>query len=367
MKVIRALLLATCAVVGTQSLADANLQLNNGLSVSDSSTNAYLKINGRLQLDYVNASRDSETLVNDAKVHRAWLTISGARDDWFFLHRFDLDPEPNGSELSSFIEYRGFGPMVYVGVGRHKEPFGMRWRTSINHTATPERSAISDGHTLGRSVGVLVRGYGDSVGYEAGIFEDESAENPSEEESVNNGAFTGRIFTPITISDNQRMHLGLGTSQRSKKDVYNLEFAYINNRFHVQTEWFQTKWSETFVSNSETEDGFTVDLGWFLTQDSMPYKNGAFKKVTPSAEKGAWQIIARFDQGVGNFSDIQLTRGEGQQITVGVNWFANANTRLAMSYSRGEIDETLVNGVEVNSELINQTGEEIRARLQFVF
>ncbi len=364
---LRVIFLATFFTLGAQAQASTSIQLNDGLKIVDPSNETYIKLNGRLQIDYVNASRDSDNLVNDAEVKRAWLTLSGAKGDWFFLHRFDIDPEPNGSELSSMVEYRGFGSMAMIGVGRHKEPFGMRWRTSIKNTGTPERSAISDAHTLGRSVGVLVRGYGERIGYESGLFEAEDAEAPAEDSTAKYVAFTGRVFSPLKFSDQHLLHVGVGASQRSIKDAYNIELAYIQNRFHLQSEWFQTQWQNEASGNSEKEDGVTIDLGWFITNDSLPYKKGAIQNVQPSGSRGAWQLVLRFDKGVGQFSDIQLARGEGSQYALGVNWFANNNTRLAISYTRGELDDAISQGVEVNSELTNITGEEIRARLQFTF
>ena len=49
-----------------------------------------------------------------------------------------------------------------------------------------------------------------------------------------------------------------------------------------------------------------------------------------------------------------LTTTDGEQTTLGVNYYANKNVRLGMSYMDGE---------EANGE----SGDEVRARFQYAF
>ena len=80
----------------------------------------------------------------------------------------------------------------------------------------------------------------------------------------------------------------------------------------------------------------------------------AFKRVKPSSPKGAWEVVARFEDGDGKYSDVGLATTDGEQTTLGLNYYANSNVRLGVSYMDGE-------------EANGTSGDEVRARLQYAF
>ena len=57
----------------------------------------------------------------------------------------------------------------------------------------------------------------------------------------------------------------------------------------------------------------------------------------------------------GKYSDVGLATTDGEQTTLGVNYYVNSNVRLGLSYMDGEEDTS---GLE---------GEEVRLRTQFTF
>jgi len=123
--------------------------------------------------------------------------------------------------------------------------------------------------------------------------------------------------------------------------------------FHAQAEYFDSEEGQVDV------DGYYVQLGWIITGESRPYKAGAFKRVKPASPKGAWEVVARFEDGDGKYSDVGLAtttggKTDGKQTTLGVNYYANKNVRLGMSYMDGE-------------EANGASGDEVRARLQYAF
>ena len=65
--------------------------------------------------------------------------------------------------------------------------------------------------------------------------------------------------------------------------------------------------------------------------------------------------MVRATQGDGNYSDTELGATEASEIGIGLNYYANNNVRLGMSYSVAEGDAT------------SDEGQEFRARAQFVF
>lgn len=342
-------LLGLCLPAAAQPALEFGM--DNGIYARDRSTNFSLQLNGRLHVDYVNARLEDETMVNDAQVKRVWLTLSGGSEDWYFLSRFNIDREEGDTPLANFVEYRGFGKLAYVSVGRHKEPFGMSWRSSINHSSTPERSAISDRYTFGRNVGAMMRGYSPLLGYEVGIFEDGDGQADTEAEHM---AFTGRIFSPVFHNGEHLLHLGAGVSARHQQDALGLELLYIRDRWHLQSEWMSSR-PDTAEGDGSSDDiaGIYLETGWFFTPDRMAYGNGALKNVQPSSAGGAWQMVVRWDNGDGNYADMQLGNGDGYALALGLNWFATSHARLALSYTRGEVADLI--------------GEEVRLRAQFIF
>ena len=306
-----------------------------------------VKLNGRLQIGYVSTARNSQKIENQSDVERVWLTLSGAYEKWYFLTRFNIDRDENSVPLSTFIEYRGLGNVAYISFGRHKEPFGMSWVGSIKHVSTPERSAVSDRYTFGRSVGIVSRGKFSQGGYQVGLFEDNKQEFKKKAEHI---ALTGRLFYHVLFDTTHTAHIGTSFSSRQDQNSYAIETAFINGQFHMQSEWMT---SHPKQGERVNISGAYIEVGIFSTKDSMNYKNGVFKDVIPNNSKGAWQWIFRYDNGEGNYSDIELGKGDGEAFAIGINWFANQYSRLALSYMRGRVEKN--------------KGQELRLRTQFVF
>jgi phosphate-selective porin OprO and OprP len=99
-----------------------------------------------------------------------------------------------------------------------------------------------------------------------------------------------------------------------------------------------TAWDvDTKSSGSYDLDGFALDVGYFLTGESMKYKTkGHFSGVTPKKSVtngglGAWQIVARYEQM--DLRDGNIDGGEAEVFTAGLNWHPTANTRLMANYN----------------------------------
>lgn len=350
-----ALLAAHSAAQTPDSAAAANAwDPNKGLALTSSDGQYSFRMRGRLHLDYVNASLNDENQINTTEVRRAWFDLSGTAGDWYFLHRFDA--HTHDQQLESFVEYRGWGESAWVSFGRNKEPFGMSWMTSSNHLAIPERSAIIERFTFGRNTGLLVRGQTSQVGYQVGVFEvgDELLDNEMGETSLNKQraekiALSGRLFAPVLQNSFHTLHLGAGYSGRPDQTAYGLELGYLSGSLHVQSEWMFSR-----PEMGEDTSGYYVELGWFFTPDQLVYNNGVFSNnIAPQGGKGAWQVVARYDNGDGDYADIQLDEGDGDALALALNWFAQKNIRMSASYTFGE--------------LADRDGDEFRVRTQFTF
>ena len=338
----------------TTSGEDLVIDTDSGIKVKVSDNSASFQLGGRLQWDYdATQSDDNGVDTTDFDVRRARLYAKGHFGDWAYKAQFNVaesDGKKGGDAEDLYIRYLGFGSAATVTIGKQKEPFGLEQLTSSKDISALERSAMSERYTPGRSGGIQLSGKGDNWTYGIGYFE----ANGDGSDDFNNTAVTARGTVAPIQTNNMVVHLGAGYSTRDadtqagEVDKFNLELAGASGPFHAQAEYFDSEEGQVDV------DGYYVQLGWIITGESRPYKAGAFKRVKPASPKGAWEVVARFEDGDGKYSDVGLATTDGKQTTLGVNYYANKNVRLGMSYMDGE-------------EANGASGDEVRARLQYAF
>lgn len=324
----------------------------SGITFESADGSTSLQIGGRLQWDYDLTDSDIRGRSEDFDVRRARIFFQGSFLDWAFKSQFNIaesGPGSGGAE-DLYLRYTGFGKMARVTVGKQKEPFGLEQLTSSNDISSLERSALTEFYTPGRNAGVQLHGAGDNWTYGLGLFEADGDGS----DDFDNTAITGRVtYAPIQ-TDDLVFHLGAGYTTRgansaaNETDAYNIELAAASGPFHAQAEYFQAD------KGGVDMDGYYVQAGWVLTGESRPYKDGAFKRVKPSGSRGAWEAVLRYEDGFGNYSDVGLGTTEGQQTTVGLNYYPNNAVRIGLSYMDGDLAS-------------GENGNEFRARMQLVF
>lgn len=99
-----------------------------------------------------------------------------------------------------------------------------------------------------------------------------------------------------------------------------------------------TAWDvDTVSSGSYDLDGWAFDVGYFITGESMKYKNkGQFSGIKPNKSVtkggwGAWQLAARYEQM--DLRDNTIDGGKAEVFTVGLNWHPTSNTRVMANYN----------------------------------
>ena len=332
---------------------DIVIKSKGGLKIASADKSASFQVGGRLQWDYDATDSDTNGKSKDFDVRRARLFAKGHYDDWLYKLQFNIaenDGGKGGDAEDLYIRYTGFGKAANITVGKQKEPFGLEQMTSSKDISALERSAMTEYYTPGRSAGIQLRGKGSNWTYGIGVFE--AAGNGGND--VGNIATTGRVtFAPVK-KDDTVMHLGAGFSSRDADlsadavDMYNVELAAAFGPFHAQAEYFNSEVGST------SRDGYYAQAGWVITGESRPYKDGVFKRVKPANKGGAWEAVLRYEDGDGKYSDIGLATTDGEQTTVGVNYYATKFVRLGLSYMDGQ-------------QASGEKGDELRGRLQLVF
>jgi phosphate-selective porin OprO/OprP len=108
-------------------------------------------------------------------------------------------------------------------------------------------------------------------------------------------------------------------------DRYGLEAALVLGSWSIQTEYVQAK-IERREGMSELEfDGSYVYVSWLMTGESRNYRRqkGSFSGIEPDSDRGAWELALRFSEF--DLNDEDVTGGAAEQVTLGLNWYANSN------------------------------------------
>ena len=318
-------------------------------------------IGGRLQLDYTLFDNDKFEFEDGGEIRRGRVFLQGQlAEDWDYKVQYDFAQD--GPQLKDgYVRYSGFDN-ARIWLGSFKQPASLEQLTSSNDTTFAER-AVASGVTEGRRLGIGYQGWGDRYTWMATAYGDEA--NRLAEGTGVAGRF---VFRP-RLSAGTLLHLGVsGSANESADDAIRLqvrpethqdshrildtgviedvadffrvgaEVAYVRGRFSAQGEF-----TDLGVNRRGAEDlsfsGYYVFVSLFLTDDSRHYedKAGAFGRVKPTSEKGAWEVALRF--GKLDLTDQDILGGEGDAITLVVNYYATANLRFTANYVAVDTDE----------------------------
>jgi len=344
---------------------------------------------------------------SEAEFRRTRLEMKGSSGkSW--AYKFVVDIDEGDAEIDTgYIAYKGLS-FADIVLGRFKAPFGLEELTSSKWISTIERSPTTEmGFLSGKpSFQLGLKGHTDSLFWGASIIDEDN------EDSDNKDAYSlaGRIGGHFGIGENSFAHLavsyatrdfgddgenrfrsrlGVHTTDRvtagrigvDDADQFGLEAATVFGPFSLQGEYRMADFDAgdesapgsgvnnngRTVSDVDLE-GFYVQASYFLTGDTRGYKgkDGKFDKVKPKGTAGAWELVAKYEDGevdVDAFAD----ESEYELLTLGVNWYANNNLKFMLNYLDADTD----NFTSPNGDLLDVVGEEdgsaISLRAQYAF
>lgn len=336
-----AAVIAATAMTTSVAQAEVKVSTNGGLKVT--SGDASIQIGGRLMYDYNRSELNGVVDEDQFDDRRARLYAKGNfSKDWAYKSQFNVD----GSGFEDlYLRYLGWGKAANLTIGNQRVPFGLEDQTSSNDISVLERSAITEQYAVGRVESVQLHGEMGNSTYGVMMFSDDVNENEQGEEF----GFAGRYTIAPVKTDTTLVHLAAAYYDIDETSAFGLEAAAVSGPFHIQAEFMD---GEFF---NEEKDGFYVQAGYVFTGEMRPYKGGKFRRVTPNTKAGAWEAVVRYEDGDGNFADVELGRTEASAFTLGLNWYAHKNVRIGVNYTDGEDD---INGDD---------GNEFRVRFGFAF
>lgn len=347
--------LAVPAMAGTVTSEGADLVINTkgGLSVATTDKDYSFEVGGRIQYDYNRAELNGNVDEDQFDIRRARLFVKGdVAGDWSYKAQFNVD---SGGAEDLYIRYKGLGKKAVVTAGRQKMPFGLEELTSSKDISVLERSAITEAYAIGRADGVQLSGAEGNFTYAVALFEGDGSG------TTNDLSYAARAtFAPV-VDDDTVIHLGVAYKDHKQEELFDdslfdnveaigLEAAAVFGPAHIQAEYVDAD-----SDNLGNLDGFYVQAGWVITGEQRPYKDGVFKRIKPAGDKGAVEVVVRYEDGDGDYGDIELGADNASAWGLGVNWYVNNNVRLGVNYTDGESDTS------------SDDGEEFRTRIQLTF
>jgi len=340
---------------------------------------------GRVMWDAVNADADTGDSADDVKgteLRRARLGFQGSIYDWGYKFEADFA----GGDTSVKDAYISYGnkinDMKYgVKLGQSHIPFGLNTKISSKYMTFMDRpmfadSSVSPARASGAVASLAAKDYSWSLaaGLQSGGF---SNSNGGDLYEVNGSTFAVRgSFLPYMKDKNHLVQIGAAFLNQgggdkfdfkpdlvSHEDIYKpvslkssatefdganaftIDALAVYGSFHAMAEYLDHTVDQETAGDIDTT-AFAVEAGYFLTGESLKWKNGYTSGITPKSSTGAWQVAARFetleiDPSLGSES-------EYDKFTVGVNYYPTSNIRLMLNYD--QVTDLTVNGAGSASE-----------------
>lgn len=357
----------------TEKIAKNNEENNNvtintkgKFEVTSNDGEFKFRAGGRIQVDGATYSEDVSRHNDGTELRRVRLFAQGTLwQHWNYKLQYDFTGSGIDGLQDAYIDYRGLKP-VSVKFGHFKEPFGLQNMTSSKYVAFTERALIS-AFSPGRNIGIQLGTHGENWSLNAGVFgQGRDGALADEDEGM---AVSGRATYSPKLSADTRIHLGAALSHRETGSVDSLRFrerpeshltnqrlvdtgsinadnflrvgleaALVSGPFSLESEY---NYIDLNRSGSTLPDldfsGYYVQGSWFITGESIPYNasKGTFGKpringIVGKGGMGALQLAMRFSSL--DLNDADISGGEEQNFTVGLNWYTTPNIRLSANY-----------------------------------
>ncbi len=290
---------------------------------------------------------------------------------------FDFGPDWGIS--SAWIEGAEGGLEVwghYLGklrVGWMNEPFSLERQTSAYNVAFLERSLPAQTFAPGSNIGTMVHDSGPKgrFTWAAGIFtvghQNDNNASTSSLSLTGRGTYLlayrneGRDLLHVGLSLSARSPTGGDTQYRSRPEarfvdylvdtgpmevssitLQGLEVAAVRGPLWIEAEHIRSKVSAQSLEDP-TFNGTSVQVGWFLTGESKPYRanSGTFNRMRPlhkytkgnpfkKRNGGTWELVGRLSRV--DLTDGLVEGGELTNISGALSWYINATTRVELNY-----------------------------------
>jgi phosphate-selective porin OprO and OprP len=147
----------------------------------------------------------------------------------------------------------------------------------------------------------------------------------------------GAAFVPVGVPTTVPFFVDTGTIATDIVNLFAGEVATTSGSWHGQGELIYAMVNRQAAS-TVTFSGVSVQAGYILTGEHRPYdrKSGTLGRVVPhenfgsSGGCGAWEIAGRWSYL--DLNDGGINGGQLNNLTAGLNWYLNRNTKFQLNY-----------------------------------
>lgn len=359
----------------------------NGLRFETGDGKFKFKLGGRIMNDWGWFDEDNDILrstgdqVDGTEFRRARLYLAGEiYNNIGFKAQYDFAGSGRPDFKDVYIELKKIPYLGTFRVGHFKEPYSLEELTSSKYITFMERS-LNNAFSPARNTGFMVYNHAlnKRMTWATGIFRNANGFGDSEGDRSTEGgySFSGRITGLAWYEDKgeKLIHLGFSYSHQNafdnaisfdsspeihltdnfvdtgsfaahSSDRFNPELAVVYGPFSLQTEYTFVDVDLKRSTNSDPEfSGAYVSGSYFLTGEHRKYstKSGTFSRVKPnknfnwgSKGLGAIELTARYSHL--DLDDEAIRGGKLDDVTVGINWYLNPNTRVMFNYVHAHAD-----------------------------
>ncbi|GAB4290000.1 MAG: OprO/OprP family phosphate-selective porin [Methylophaga sp.] len=329
---------------------------------------------GRVMYDYIDTDEDNSGSADfqGTELRRARLGFEGNIQDWGY--KLEADFAKGGATADevaikdAFVSYgSNFGDTkVGVKLGQSHIAYGLNTKISSKYMSFMDRpwfadSVLSPARQSGVVAELAAKDYswllsaGYTIGEMSGGSTDKDAEGstfsvrgsfvPYMQDknhmlqigagymNVSDDADTFKFERRLVSHKDHTKHLSTGTlANYDGSDAFTVDALGIFGSFHAMAEY--NNYTADFTTGSDVDiDGYAIEAGYFLTGESLKWKNGYTSGIAPKSSAGAWQIAARFET-LEIDGNTAATTDEADKWTVGVNYYPTQNTRLMLNYDK---------------------------------
>jgi len=402
------------AAAEKKSTEGAKVDFKRGLTIESADGENKVRFSGRLHADYKQYLGDNPNS-DSFFIRRARLAGIGTLYKYYdFMVEADFG-QGSARLNDAFLNIR-YVPYAQFMFGQFKVPFLMEELHSDNWIDFVERS-LADNWAPSRDMGMMIHGNiaKDLLYYQLGVFNGVKLNTAGDVDDQKDLA--GRItLAPFSRLDNEFLkdfHIGgafttgiehtakpstdwwknafktaAGTTfmqfqdtvvQDGNRTRLGGELAWLVGPVSLKGEYVTLQLND--LRNGTKTGSFSgnagyASLGWFLTGEHEPWRNGLPQQISPKKPfvfgkggYGAFQLLARYewldmDKGLldKGFVDAAKYTNRASGYTFGLNWYPNDIFRIMVNYCRTNFDQKIdVSGKKMDSE------EAILARFEIVW
>jgi len=381
----------------------AKVNFQRGFSVESADGENKLNVSGRLHADYryyLNNIPNTDSFL----IRRARLNMKGTLYKYYDFN-VDADFGQGTTTLYEASLTFNYVPYAQVTFGQFKVPFDMEYLTNVNNMAFVENSLV-DNFAPGYDQGLMIQGNisNDLLYYQLGVFNGRktNVSNDVDDQKDIAGRITLAPFSKLENPIIKGLHIGGAfttgiqnttkpstdwwknafktpgqttflqfddtITQGGSRSRVGAELAWLVGPVSLKSEYMSLQLNN--LTKGKTTGSFSgnsgyASLGWFITGENEPWKNGLPQAVTPKnpfvfgkGGTGAFQVLARYDwlemdkglldQG---FVDSTKYTNKANGYSLGLTWYPNDMVRLMVNYYHTDFGQKIdVSGVKMNSE-----------------